>query len=209
MLPNQFQPMQTYWCVSISSIPPEELYQILLVLSPAYLPSARCFYEDPAARMYGLWYMDTKWIGSLQMDQENCLTLADVAPESPRRKAGKDSSPSVASGRILSLWASYALQKRFCSRKCRFYINAGLISLLFLFLEAHRSGHWFCVHLNSSVGRFPQGPVPPGTHTLNCMMPPGCCDLVTEACHFRRWQSHPSGHTPRGDPQPCKVTAVK
>lgn len=45
--------------------------------------------------MYGLWYMDTKWIGSLQMDQENCLTLADVASESRRRKVGKDSSPSV------------------------------------------------------------------------------------------------------------------
>lgn len=29
------------------------------------------------------------------MDQENCLTLADVASESRRRKVGKDSSPSV------------------------------------------------------------------------------------------------------------------
>lgn len=129
--------MQTYWCVSINSTPLEELYQILLVLSPAYLPSARCFYEDPAARH--VWSL----VHGHQMD----WIIANGSRELPdfgrcgfwiqKKKSWQGLLALCCSGRILSLRASYALQKHFCSRKCRFCINAGLISLIIFYFWKH------------------------------------------------------------------------
>ena len=84
-----------------------------------------------ASMIYGMW---TRYgLDRCKRINRPAWLWPDEALESRISKAGKrDSLQSVASGRMISLCkVYYALQKHFCSINCKFYINAGLISLLF------------------------------------------------------------------------------